>query len=105
MIISLKGILKECFSFSVNVSATLKFLLAFGGLSEGTEALGFSEGTWTLGHLRHLGTWVFRALRHLGHSGTWVLGTCAFRAIGHLGTQGTLPRLHDILQKSFFVMR
>ena len=73
MIISLKGILKECFSFSVNVNATLKFLLAFGGLSEGTEALGFSEGTWTLGHLRHLGTWVFRALRHLGHSGTWVL--------------------------------
>ena len=44
MIICLKGISEECFSFNVNVNASLKFLWALGGLSQGTT-LEHSEGT------------------------------------------------------------
>ena len=47
MIICLKEISGECFSFTGSVNATLKFLWALGGLSEGTQVL-----------------------RHLGHSST-----------------------------------
>ena len=49
--------------------------------SESTRALGQSEGTQALGHLRNLGTRTLRALSHLGtrelkplrHIGTWAL--------------------------------
>ena len=57
MIICLKCISQEeCFSFNVNVNTSLKFLGALGGLSEGTQALGYSDGTCGLWQLRHLGT-------------------------------------------------
>ena len=56
----------ECFLFSVNAKASLKFLWALGGLSGSTQTLGHSEGTQALGHLRHSGNRTFRALRHLG---------------------------------------
>ena len=85
--------------FSVHVNASLKFLWALWGLSEGTQALGHSEGTWALGghskgtpvlgHLSHSGTRVLRALRHWG---TWALGqsgTSALRALGHSSSQAT----------------
>ena len=49
LIICLKSISEECFSFSVNAITSLKFLGALGGLSEGTQVLRNSEGTWTLG--------------------------------------------------------
>ena len=68
------------------VNTRLKFLCALGGLSDGNQALGHSEGTYLLGvhldarraleehsplkaleHLRHLGM----ALKALGHPGTW----------------------------------
>ena len=62
MIICLKGVSKECFSFNVNVNASLRFLWAFGGLSESNQTVGHSEGTWTLGHSQ--GT---QALGHLRH--------------------------------------
>ena len=71
MIIYLKRILEKCFSFSVNVNTSLKLLLALGGLSEGNQAFGHSEGTWVL--RGHLGT--RRALGHLRHSGTRTLTT------------------------------
>ena len=56
MIICLKDVSEERFSFSVNVNSSLKFLCslkflwALIRLSEGTQALGHSEGTWALGH-------------------------------------------------------
>ena len=55
MIICLKSISEECFLFIVNVSARLKLVWALGVLSDGTQALGHSEGTWAL--KKHLGTW------------------------------------------------
>ena len=54
MIIYLKRILEKCFSFNVNENTSLKLLLALGGLSEGNQVIGHSDGTWVLG----------------GHSGT-----------------------------------
>ena len=39
MIICLKDISEKCFSFNVNVNASLKFFWAFGGLSEGISTL------------------------------------------------------------------
>ena len=77
MIICLKCISEECFSFNVNVNASLKFLKALGWLLLYTHALGHSEVTWTLAHWE--GTQ--RALSHLRHS-----GTRALVALGHLGT-------------------
>ena len=87
------------FFFSVHVNASLKFLWALWGLSEGTQALGHSEDTWALGghskgtrvlgHLSHSGTRVLRALRHWG---TWALGqsgTSALRALGQSSSQAT----------------
>ena len=64
MIICLKGVSEQCFSFNVNFNANLKFPWALGGLSEGTQALEHSEGTWAL--VGHLST--CRALE--GHSST-----------------------------------
>ena len=57
------------FSLHFYVNATLKFLWALGGLSEGTQrAHGHSESTWrTLGRLRHSDTWALRATQALGH--------------------------------------
>ena len=60
MIICLKSISEECFSFSVNVITSLKFLGALGGLSEGTQILRHSECTWTLGgHAKETGALIF----------------------------------------------
>lgn len=105
MIICLKDVSEERFSFSVNVNSSLKFLCslkflwALIRLSDGTQALGHSEGTWALGghskgtrvlgHLSHSGTRVLRALRHWG---TWALGqsgTSALRALGQSSSQAT----------------
>ena len=55
MIICLKSISEECSLFIVNVSARLKLVWALGVLSDGTQALGNSEGIWAL--KEHLGTW------------------------------------------------
>ena len=102
MIICLKGISEECFSFSGNVNASLKFLWALRGLSEGTQILGYSKGIWALvqsegpralGRLRHTGTGSFRVLRHLGTQGAWTFG--------HLGTRGTLISRLEIYWKTF----
>ena len=89
MIIYLKEISEECFSFNVNVNFSLKFLRTLGGLSEGTEALGHSEGTQrAFRHLRHSGNRAIRALRYLK---TWALRALrhleSTRALKHLGTQ------------------
>ena len=87
MIICLKGISEECFSFSGNVNASLKFLWALRGLSQGTQILGYSKGIWAL--VQSEGP---RALRRSRHSGTgllWVLrqlGTWALKMFGHSGT-------------------
>ena len=54
MIVCLKCISEECFSFNVNVNASLKFLKARGWLSQDTHALGHLEVTWTL--IEHLDT-------------------------------------------------
>ena len=104
IIICLKRISEECFSFNVNVNTSLKFLWALRALSEGNQALGHSEDTWALRHLestrralqhlRHSGTQNLRSLGHLGHLGH--LGTQALGHLGHLGhsrdlgTRGTL---------------
>ena len=48
MIIYLKEISEEFFSFNSNVNASLKFLWAHRGLSEDTQSLGHSEGTRAL---------------------------------------------------------
>ena len=45
MIVYLEVISEECFSFNVNVNASLKFLGALERLSEEIQALGHSEGT------------------------------------------------------------
>ena len=66
MIICLKRISEECFSFNVNVNTSLKLLGAFTGLSEDNQSLGHSEGTRALRHLSHSGTRALRVLRHLG---------------------------------------
>ena len=89
IIICLKGISKECFLLSVNMNISLKFLAALGGLSEGNQALGVSEGTCALrvlskgtralGYLRHSDT---RILRVLG-----LLVTRALRALKYLDTR------------------
>ena len=50
MIICLKRISEECFSFNVNVSANLKLLWALEELSEGTQAREHSEGTQAREH-------------------------------------------------------
>ena len=42
MIICLKDILEERFSFNVNVNVSLKFFWAVGGLSGGNQAVGHS---------------------------------------------------------------
>ena len=62
MIVCLKHIWKECFLFNDNFNASLKFFWALGGLSEDAQALEHSEGTCALGYLE--GTWT---LDHLGH--------------------------------------
>ena len=85
MIICLKCISEECFSFNVNNNASLKFLKALGWLLQYTHALGHSEVTWTLiGHLdtcalggHSKGTLAPKTLRHSS--------TCSTRALGHLG--------------------
>ena len=64
MVICLKGISEECFSFNFNVNASLKFFWALGGLSEGTQALGHLR-TWA--HEAHSDT---RVLKPFGHSST-----------------------------------
>ena len=56
MIICLKGISEGCFSFSIIINGSLKFLWALGGFWEGTQALrGHSKGTLALKTHRHLG--------------------------------------------------
>ena len=50
MIIYLEGISGECFLFNVNVNVNLKFFWAPRALSEGTQELGFSEGTLVVEH-------------------------------------------------------
>ena len=52
---------------------------ALGRLESTQRALGHSDGTRALGHLRYWDTQTLRAFRHLGT-----------RALRHLGTQGTL---------------
>ena len=86
MIISLKDISEKCFSLNVSVNASIKLLWVLGGLLKGTQALGHSEGIWTLE--RHSGTWGFMALQSLGHLGD--LGTWALKALEHVGIWGTL---------------
>ena len=62
MIICLKDISEECFSFRANVS--LKFLGAIGRLSEGEiQLLGCSESTCR-SFKGYSGTRTLRALRH-----------------------------------------
>ena len=68
MIICLKDISDDFFSFNVNVNASLKFLWVLIGLSEDTQALRHWQGTWTLrGHYSKGTRRVFK--RHSGTRG------------------------------------
>ena len=85
MIICLKRISEKCFLFNVNVSTSLKLILALPGLKEDNQLLGHSEGTWAFEG--HLGTWALK-----GHSGTRSLKTLKHssalgtQALTHFGT-------------------
>ena len=71
MIICLKDISEECFSFDYNANVSLKFhwalrepsgdTQALGHLKD-TRALGHSKGSWALGHSK--GTTSLKALRY-----------------------------------------
>ena len=62
----LKVILKKFFSSNANVNVSIKFLLALGGLLEGTQAFAHSESTWSLGRSEDNR----RAFKLLGQSST-----------------------------------
>ena len=64
MIICSKDISEKCFSFNLNVYASLKFYWALRGLLEDSQALGHSESTRALGGYSK-GTWALEALRYL----------------------------------------
>ena len=104
MISCLKSISEECLSFNVN--ASLKLFLALGRLSEGTQALRYSEDTWALaghskgtqvlGHLDNSGTQAPRALRHLGGWALNALRHLDTQPLGHLGHIDTWALRHSM---------
>ena len=85
MIICLKGIPEECFSFNGNVNTSRSFLEHLEGSQRAIK--GYLGTQRTLRHLdtqilrtaRNLGTW---ALRHLGTQALGQTGTRALRALG-----------------------